>query len=85
MPSIRIVVKIPEGVYPDLIADLANVQLRDRAERLRVLAILGLRDLQQLKSARTTRDEAESSGLGTNTNDQKGATSKLIQRLTDSL
>ena len=58
MPSIRIVVKIPEGVYPDLIADLANVQLRDRAERLRVLAMLGLRDLHQLKPAHAAPSDA---------------------------
>ena len=46
MISIRIVVKIPESIYPELISDLSRVQLRDRAERLRVLAMLGLKDLK---------------------------------------
>ncbi len=77
--------KIPESIYPELISDLSRVQLRDRAERLRVLAMLGLRDLHQLKSAHAAPSEAESSDSGTNASDQKGTTSKLIQRLADSL
>jgi hypothetical protein len=44
--SIRVVVKIPASIYPELMADLAKVDLRDRAERLRMLAMLGLRDSQ---------------------------------------
>jgi len=44
--SIRVVVKIPASIYPELLADLAKVDLRDRAERLRMLAMLGLRDSQ---------------------------------------
>jgi len=41
-----VVVKIPASIYPELLADLAKVDLRDRAERLRMLAMLGLRDSQ---------------------------------------
>ena len=40
MSSIRVVVKIPTSIYPELVADLSNVQLRDRAERLWILALL---------------------------------------------
>ena len=78
MPSIRIVVKIPEGVYPDLIADLANVQLRDRAERLRVLAMLGLRE-----SVRNTQNQFEA--VPTPDARAQSANTKIIQRLADNL
>lgn len=54
MSSLRIVVKIPTGTYPELLADLGTVAIRERAERLRVLAMIGLRDLRQGSS----RDEA---------------------------
>ncbi|MER2518003.1 MAG: hypothetical protein ABTR92_16710 [Candidatus Accumulibacter phosphatis] len=47
MSSLRIVVKIPTGTYPELLADLGSVATRARAERLRVLAMIGLRDLRQ--------------------------------------
>lgn len=85
MSSIRIVVTIPTGIYPELIADLAQVQLRDRAERLRMLAMLGLRDVQRLPvslasgngSAPTATENPEAS--------QRGATNKLIKRLSESL
>jgi hypothetical protein len=36
MSSLRIVVKIPTGTYPELLADLGTVATRARAERLRV-------------------------------------------------
>ena len=43
MISIRIVVKIPESIYPELISDLSRVQLRDLANALGVplLALFG--------------------------------------------
>lgn len=85
MPSIRVVVKIPSSIYPELIEDLAKVQLRDRAERLRVLAMLGLREAYRDKP---TQGDAISTGFATldeNSIDHKNANSKLIQRLTDSL
>jgi hypothetical protein len=47
MSSLRIVVKIPTGTYPELLADLGTVATRARAERLRVLAMVGLRDFRQ--------------------------------------
>ena len=43
MGYLKVVVKIPDTIYPELVADLQRAQLRDRAERLRVLAMLGLK------------------------------------------
>jgi hypothetical protein len=80
MSSIRVVVKIPTSIYPELVADLSKVQLRDRAERLRILALLGLRDAQRLPPPihdPTIEDTSRSA--------QKSATNKLIQRLKGSL
>jgi len=51
MSSIRIVVKIPTGTYPELVADLNQVAPRERAERLRLLAMIGLRDLREVNRA----------------------------------
>lgn len=42
MTALRIVVKIPTGTYPELCADLAQVNTRERAERMRLLAMIGL-------------------------------------------
>jgi hypothetical protein len=44
------VVKIPAGAYPELLTDLAGVAPRERAERLRLLATIGLRDLRRSAS-----------------------------------
>ena len=85
MSSIRIVVTIPTGIYPELIADLAQVQLRDRAERLRMLAMLGLRDAHNIYSAQGIGSVPSPSFVGSSTENQKGATKKLIQRLSESL
>jgi len=49
MSSIRIVVKIPTGTYPELVADLDRVAPRERAERIRLLAMIGLRELHQIE------------------------------------
>lgn len=51
MSSIRVVVKIPLGTYPELVADLNQVAPRERAERLRLLAMIGLRDLMEVNRA----------------------------------
>lgn len=51
MSSIRIVVKIPNGTYPELVADLNQVAPRERAERIRLLAMIGLRDLREVNLA----------------------------------
>ena len=50
LSSRRIVVKIPTGTYPELLADLGTVATRARAERLRMLAMIGLRDWLQVSS-----------------------------------
>jgi len=38
----RVVVKIPSHAYAELVAELERVPARERAERLRVLANIGL-------------------------------------------
>jgi len=38
----RVVVKIPNHAYAELVAELERVPARERAERLRVLANIGL-------------------------------------------
>ena len=86
MISIRIVVKIPESIYPELISDLSRVQLRDRAERLRVLAMLGLKDLngaQKQAFSREASDAATTTQISSHTD--KEPTRKLIKRLTENL
>ncbi len=51
---IKVVVKIPDTIYPELVADLERVQLRDRAERVRVLAMIGLRSFGTLPNTSMT-------------------------------
>ena len=82
MSSIRVVVKIPPSIYPELVADLSNVQLRDRAERLRILALLGLRDAQRLPPP-SVRESPASEEVSKS--DQRETATKLIQRLKGSL
>lgn len=45
MTALRIVVKIPAGTYPELCADLSQVSPRERAERMRLLAMIGFMSL----------------------------------------
>ena len=82
MSSIRVVVKIPTSIYPELVADLSNVQLRDRAERLRILALLGLRDAQRLPPPSVRGSPASEE---VSKSDQRETATKLIQRLKGSL
>ena len=82
MSSIRVVVKIPTSIYPELVADLSNVQLRDRAERLRILALLGLRDVQRLPPP-SVREYPAPEDMSKP--DQRATATKLIQRLKGSL
>ena len=82
MSSIRVVVKIPTSIYPELVADLSNVQLRDRAERLRILALLGLRDVQRLPPP-SVRESPASEEVSKS--DHRETATKLIQRLKGSL
>ncbi|MBS1211420.1 MAG: hypothetical protein H6R26_36 [Proteobacteria bacterium] len=42
----RVIVKIPGPAYPELVAELEQVPARARAERLRVLATIGLTSLK---------------------------------------
>jgi hypothetical protein len=83
MGYLKIVVKIPDTIYPELVADLERVQLRDRAERVRVLAMLGLRNdrfpvkNQSLSPSTDASPPSESASVG--------ATNKLIQKLSESL
>jgi len=86
MSSLRVVVKIPSSIYPELVADLEGVPLRDRAERLRVLALLGLREAAGRKHA---HDHPLAGGCSV-PHDQERASrkspaEKLISRLVDTL
>jgi hypothetical protein len=83
MSSLRIVVKIPTGTYPELLADLGTVATRARAERLRVLAMIGLRDLRQGSS----RGQAANLQHPTEDNaaDRKKSANTIIRKLTQGL
>ena len=81
MSSIRVVVKIPISIYPELVADLSQVQLRDRAERLRILALLGLMGVQKLPSQSVGDSEIGGGSMP----DQKKTANRLVQRLKGSL
>lgn len=80
MGYLKIVVKIPDTIYPELVEDLDRVQLRDRAERIRVLAMLGLRTLTQCDPRDSVRfpDPAPSQ-------ERLSSTNRLIRNLSDSL
>ena len=85
MSSIRVVVKIPGSIYPELTADLAKVELRDRAERLRMLAMLGLRDSQHHRLPQGNRETSGDQPASEAIEDQKITASNLIRTLTRSL
>ena len=76
--------KIPLGTYPELVADLNQVAPRERAERLRLLAMIGLRDLrqtglmsqEQLQPLHATNEKPA---------DQKTPACSFIKKLTRSL
>lgn len=84
MSSLRIVVKIPTGTYPELLADLGTVATRARAERLRVLAMIGLRDLLQGPS----REHASPNSQGPTEEDaaeRKQSAKTIIRKLSHGL
>lgn len=81
MGYLKIVVKIPDTIYPDLVADLQRVQLRDRAERVRVLAMLGLRNIEPLQNVRLDNNSVQDSP----SQEQHQATKRMIRTLTESL
>ncbi|HRI93717.1 MAG TPA: hypothetical protein PLS93_19000 [Accumulibacter sp.] len=84
MSSLRIVVKIPTGTYPELLADLGTVATRARAERLRVLAMVGLRDLRQGSSrgqaVSNSQDPTEEGAT-----DRKASANTIIRKLSQGL
>jgi hypothetical protein len=80
MGYLKIVVKIPDTIYPELVADLQRVQLRDRAERLRLLAMLGLMHTQPPLQERG-RSSAESEPIA----ESGSASRRMIKSLSDSL
>ena len=80
MGYLKIVVKIPDTIYPELVADLQRVQLRDRAERLRLLAMLGLMHTQPpLQDGGRGSAESDPSSVS------GSATHRMIRNLSDSL
>lgn len=81
MGYLKIVVKIPDTIYPELVADLERVQLRDRAERVRLLAMLGLRSLVPMQNVRLDNNPGQDSP----NHGQQLTTRKMIQNLTESL
>jgi hypothetical protein len=83
MGFLKIVVKIPDKIYPELVADLESVQLRDRAERLRVLAMLGLRNTPAPPAPRPLSRVADATSPTETAS--VFATNKLIQKLSESL
>ena len=84
MSSLRIVVKIPTGTYPELLADLATVAIRARAERLRVLAMVGLRDLRQ-GSSQGQASASLQHPMEDNESDVKKSATTIIRKLTQGL
>ena len=84
MGHLKIVVKIPDTIYPELVADLERVQLRDRAERVRVLAMLGLKHFGAMKMNDACQDLGIDRSL-VQEHQSKSATSRLIRKLSDDL
>ena len=81
---IKVVVKIPDTIYPELVADLERVQLRDRAERIRVLAMMGIRQTG-LVSQNVSFPVAHIGNNYSSDHHDETTTSRLIKRLTDNL
>jgi hypothetical protein len=86
MSSIRIVVKIPTGTYPELVADLNQVAPRERAERLRLLAMIGLRDLREVSLAQVLQPVLGTTfPLDDYVPEQKKSATNFIRNLTKGL
>lgn len=83
MSSIRVVVKIPMGTYPELVADLDRVAPRERAERLRLLAMIGLRDLNLIEPRASKSHDAPGSAIPESSSNTAGrdAANSIIRRL----
>lgn len=86
MTALRIVVKIPTGTYPELCADLDKVNSRERAERMRLLAMIGL---MSLKDSGQMVSNVSVSGHPMNERSAKpperSAASRLIRKLSSGL
>lgn len=87
MSSIRVVVKIPLGTYPELVADLDRVAPRERAERLRLLAMIGLRDLNLIEPRMPKSHDAPSSPTTKQNSNAAGrdTANNIIRKLTKGL
>jgi len=84
MSSLRIVVKIPTGTYPELVADLDRVATRERAERIRLLAMIGLKELHLIEPKNLQPNnmvDSQEQGLGA----RETRTSNFIRSLTNNL
>lgn len=86
MAALRIVVKIPSGTYPELCADLAQVNPRERAERMRLLAMIGLINLSD-SGQRAINLNVSGDALGEQPAKppERSAASRLIQKLSSGL
>lgn len=76
--------KIPTGTYRELLADLDAVATRERAERLRVLAMIGLKDLRQIQSRGQALSCMEST-TAEGQSERKSAASTIIRKLVQDL
>lgn len=85
MGYLKIVVKIPDTIYPELVADLQRVQLRDRAERVRVLAMLGLRTLEPMQRVHLDNNSDRDSSCQEQRQEQQLTAKRMIRSLTESL
>lgn len=86
MTALRIVVKIPAGTYPELSADLSKVTPRERAERMRLLAMIGLMNISG-----AGQRVSDSNAIGSPPVEvpakppERSAASRLIQKLSSGL
>ncbi len=86
MTALRIVVKIPTGTYPELCADLAQVSTRERAERMRLLAMIGLISLSGSGQGATNASVSINAiGEPPAKPPERSAASRLIQKLSSGL
>ena len=84
MSSLRIVVKIPTGTYPELFADLDRVAPRERAERIRLLAMIGLKEMHQIEP-RSLQHQNMADSLKQGLGIRKTKTSNFIRNLANNL
>jgi len=84
--ALRIVVKIPAGTYPELCADLSQVSPRERAERMRLLAMIGLMNLTETGQRTSPAGVNNTPAHGQSPPPQRhSAASRLIKKLSAGL